>query len=411
MSREQPDRILIVDDEPSVLETLAAILAAEGYEVLAAGDVDTALALLSKERLDLVLTDLRMEGSSGLSLLGELRRTWPETLAIVLTGYASLESAIDALREGAYDYLLKPCDVNELKATVERALERAHLARSLTERVAELEAANQRISGFAGELQQRVEAATAQLSQKFAELSQAKQRLEELQHQREEFVSMIVHELNQPLTNITGHARLLGRSSALSERERRSLDLIADEGLRMARLLRDLADASRLATGDFTIAPVVCDAIDLIGSQVEMARASTERHSISFTPEPESLEATWDRDRITQVVSNLLKNAISHTDGGHIVVACLREGDDVVITVTDSGSGIPQDRMDAIFEPHVRLPGRPDAHGSGLGLYIARGIVETHGGRIWAGNVPGAGAKFTVMLPLTSTAQGALARG
>jgi signal transduction histidine kinase len=232
-----------------------------------------------------------------------------------------------------------------------------------------------------------------------------------MQHQREEFISMVIHELNQPLTNITGHARLLGRGATLSEREHRSLDLIATEGLRMARLLRDLADASRLATGDFTITPEVCDAIDLVGAQVEMARASTDRHSISFSPGVDSLAATWDRDRITQVVSNLLKNAISHTDGGHISVTCLRDGEEVVITVADSGTGIPGDRMEAIFEPHVRLPGRPDAHGSGLGLYIARGIVETHGGRIWAGNVTGAGAQFTVMLPLACAAQGALAGG
>jgi adenylate cyclase len=204
MNEQRADRVLVVDDEPSVLETIVAILEAEGYRVLAASDVPAALETLGREQVDLVLTDLRMEGPSGLSLLAEIRRNWPDTLAVVLTGYASLESAIDALREGAYDYLVKPCDVHELKATVARALERAQLVRSLKQHVAELEAANRRISGFAGELQQRVNDATAQLNEKLAELSQAKQRLEILQHQREEFVSMVVHEMNQPLTNITG---------------------------------------------------------------------------------------------------------------------------------------------------------------------------------------------------------------
>ena len=363
---------------------------------------------MRKQPFDLVLTDLRMEGDSGLSLLAELRRNWPKTMAIVLTGYASLQSAIDALREGAYDYLVKPCDVEELKATVARAIERGSLERALEERVVELEAANARISGFAEELQVRVNDATSQLNEKVAELSQAKSRLEELQRQREEFVSMVIHEMNQPLTNITGYAQLLQRSSSGSPREDRALHVIVSETQRLGRLLRDLADASRLASGDFTINPTSCDAVEILGMQIELARVTSDKHEVMLGSVPDNLQVCWDQDRIAQVVSNLIKNAIVHTEGGRISVSCKQEDNQAVITVSDSGTGIPEDRMDIIFEPHVRLPGKNRPVGSGLGLYIAKGIVETHGGRIWAENLPEGGARFTVILPLDPAGRPAL---
>jgi signal transduction histidine kinase len=411
MDRKPGARILIVDDEPGVLETIAAILSAEGHQVQPAPNVDAALAELHKQEYDLVLTDLRMEGASGLSLLAELRRNWPKTTAIVLTGYASLQSAIDALREGAYDYLVKPCDVEELKATVARAIERGSLERALEERVVELEAANARISGFAEELQKRVDDATGQLNEKVAELSQAKGRLEELQRQREEFVSMVIHEMNQPLTNITGYAQLLQRSKSAAPREERALQVIVSETQRLGRLLRDLADASRLASGDFTISPIACDAIEIVGMQVELARVTTDKHVVVLETVPETLPAFWDQDRIAQVLSNLLKNAIVHTEGGRISIACRQEDNEAIISVSDSGPGIPPDRMDVIFEPHVRLPGKNRPVGSGLGLYIAKGIVETHGGRIWAENPSEGGARFTVALPLEPVPRPALSTG
>ena len=119
----RPPRILVVDDEESVRLTTAAILEREGYAVATAGDGRAALAQLARSPFDLVLTDLRMEGMDGSALLAEIRAKHPDTVAIVLTGYATIESSIDALRQGVYDYLVKPCVVEDLKLTVRRALE------------------------------------------------------------------------------------------------------------------------------------------------------------------------------------------------------------------------------------------------------------------------------------------------
>ena len=115
--------LLLVDDEESVAITMGAILEMDGYEVTISTTATDALGKLRAQVYDLVLTDLRLDGTDGLTIVGEVCRLQPETVSIILTGYASLESAIKALREGAYDYLIKPCDVDDLRAVVARGIE------------------------------------------------------------------------------------------------------------------------------------------------------------------------------------------------------------------------------------------------------------------------------------------------
>ena len=126
-------RVLVVDDEENVRITTAAILELEGYHVAMASDGRAALAQLERENFDLVLTDLRMEGMDGSALLSEINAHYPGIVIVVLTGYASIESSIDALRHGVYDYLVKPCVVDDLKLTVRRALEHKGQRQQITE--------------------------------------------------------------------------------------------------------------------------------------------------------------------------------------------------------------------------------------------------------------------------------------
>jgi CheY-like chemotaxis protein/anti-anti-sigma regulatory factor len=131
--RGRPHRLLVVDDEESVRVTTAAILEQEGYHVETASDGTEALATVARGNFDLVLTDLRMEDMDGITLLHELQTRHPGVVTIVLTGYASIESSIDALRQGVYDYLVKPCVVDDLKRTVRRALEHREQRMRITE--------------------------------------------------------------------------------------------------------------------------------------------------------------------------------------------------------------------------------------------------------------------------------------
>ena len=141
-------KALVTGGASGIGAAIVARLEHEGYDVVATASGEAALEHVRSEPFDLLLTDLRMEGMSGVELMAEVRKRWPDTPSIMLTGYASLDSAIEALREGAYDYLIKPTHVDVLKAAVARGVERGTLARSLRERVSELDEANAKLRAF-----------------------------------------------------------------------------------------------------------------------------------------------------------------------------------------------------------------------------------------------------------------------
>src|SRR3954468_5500703 len=150
-------RLLVVDDEENLRITTAAILEQEGYRVETASSGNEAVSLLENGEFDLVLTDLHMEGGDGLSVLAETRRRAPLTISVVLTGFASVESAIAALQQGAYDYLVKPCHIDEMKHTIKRGVEHRRLMLAEQEARHNLEQLNR-------DLEHRVEERTAELS-------------------------------------------------------------------------------------------------------------------------------------------------------------------------------------------------------------------------------------------------------
>ena len=271
-------RLLVVDDEPSVAITMGAILEMDGYDVTISTSGADALAKLHGSVYDLVLTDLRLDDTDGLTIISEVCRLQPDTVSIILTGYASLESAIKALREGAYDYLIKPCDVDELRAVVARAIERRQLGLQLKARMAELETANGTIRELNRDLQRRVERATAQLQQRMDDLARANEeiadlyrnaqanveQLQELDRLKSRFLSMASHELKTPLTSISGLAQVLLRRMRRRlelgqpgdeewDAEQRGhvdrLELLNSQTARLGRLVDELLDVSRIESG------------------------------------------------------------------------------------------------------------------------------------------------------------------
>src|SRR3989440_9492021 len=161
----EQSKVLVVDDEESVVVTIKAILQLDGYNVATTTSGKQARKMVRETEYDLVLTDLRLEDGDGLDVLKAVRETHPETVTIMLTGYASLESAIQALRAGAYDYLVKPSEVEELRSTVARGIERRRLGQELRLRVAELERANREIAD-------RIDQATSELKERYEQLKE-----------------------------------------------------------------------------------------------------------------------------------------------------------------------------------------------------------------------------------------------
>jgi signal transduction histidine kinase len=391
-------RVLVVDDEEAVMLTIQGILELDGYEVIATGSGEAALELIRTQYFDVVLTDLRLEdGMDGLDLVRELRQQSLDAVAIMLTGYASLDSAVRAIREGAYDYLHKPCDVLELRTTVSRGLEKSRLAAQLRARVSELETANETIRSLNLELEGRVERATAELREQVT--------------LRDEFMATVSHDLKSPLTFIKGMANLRRRRASHTPETMQlldALDQIESSAGRMAQQLDELVDASRLESGrGLELRRVATDLIALARKAVAEHQQTTDRHVLQVSTDLSELVGNWDVTRLGRVLDNLLDNAVKYSPrGGAVLVNIGVDGTAhqpmAVLSVVDRGEGIPPTDLPHIFERFHRGRNVGRIPGTGIGLAGVQRIVELHSGTILAQSEVGQGTTFTVRLPLTA---------
>jgi signal transduction histidine kinase len=397
--REQP-KVLVVDDEESVVVTIKAILQLDGYDVTTTTSGVQARAMVRDVEYDLVLTDLRLEDGDGLDVLKAVRESSPETVTIMLTGYASLESAIQALRAGAYDYLVKPSEVEELRSTVARGVERRRLGQELRLRVAELADLN-------ASLQQRIDEATEELKGRY-------EQLKELDRMKSQFLSIASHELKTPITAMSGFLQVaLRRVRRLSQGDAvgpvaeglrgitEQLEIVYRQTGKLARLVDELLDVSRIQTGRIEFRYGDVDLSELASEVATRMQLTTTLHSISVRRESDNV-VTADRDHLEQVLNNLITNAIKYSPTGGAITIDVRPDDSGVrLSVTDQGIGIPQEELEAIFGLFYRSPDRAarDAAGMGLGLYISKEIVVRHGGRIWAESSGAKGSTLNVVIP------------
>ena len=233
--------------------------------------------------------------------------------------------------------------------------------------------------------------------------------LKEAERLRDEFLSVVSHELRSPLTPIRGFAQIIGRDLANQEGHEHHVAWLATmqaQADRMTRLVDDLLDVSRLRSGRLTIRPTAVDLVTLCRSVVDSRQAGTTDHTIVLDTELEALPASLDGDRIFQVVDNLVGNAIKYTEGGTITVAVTEQPfiHRAIITVTDEGEGIPEAERDALFTPFFRARSAAESAvpGLGLGLYICRELIEAHGGTIALDSAESGGSRFTIALPIRS---------
>jgi signal transduction histidine kinase len=400
-------KVLVVDDEDSVVVTIKAILQLDGYAVATTTSGVTARQMVRDTEYDLVLTDLRLEDGDGLDVLKAVRERYPETVTIMLTGYASLESAIQALRAGAYDYLVKPSEVEELRSTVARGLERRRLGQELRLRIAELQQANREIADLNSSLQQRIDEATAELKERY-------EQLKELDRMKSQFLSIASHELKTPITAMSGflqvalrRVRRLGESSDTSvvgEGLRgitEQLEVVYRQTGKLARLIDELLDVSRIQTGRIEFRYGDVDMGELAQEVASRMQLTSSAHRLEVRRDSQNV-VTADRDHLEQVLNNLITNAIKYSpEGGAITIEVKPDDNGVRLSVSDEGIGIPEQELDAIFGLFYRSPDRAarDAAGMGLGLYISREIVVRHGGRIWAESGRGKGSTLFVFIP------------
>ncbi|MFL5385729.1 MAG: ATP-binding protein [Longimicrobiaceae bacterium] len=227
----------------------------------------------------------------------------------------------------------------------------------------------------------------------------------EVDRMKDEFVSVVSHELRTPLTAIRGSLGLLaaGKAGEVPERGQRMLEIAVQNTDRLIRLINDILDLERIESGKVGMEPRLVNAAELAHNAAEMMLPMAERAGVGLFVEAEAVRLLADSDRILQVLTNLISNAVKFSPAGASVEVRVEPvGGEACFRVADQGRGIPEDRLESIFERFQQVDSSDSRQkgGTGLGLAICRTIVTQHGGRIWAESAPGEGSTFHFTIPL-----------
>ncbi len=370
--------ILVVDDDPRNVRLLESILRSQGYEVTAAGNGEEALRAVESGAPDLVLLDVMMPKMSGFELCQRLKGRYETRLLpiVMVTALNALEDKVHALELGADDFLSKPINKVELLAKV-RAILRVKLLQDEVER------------------QKR-------------ELQTTNRELVRFQRYKESLTQMVVHDLKNPLASIMGNIQLLQaqKASVTPARLEELLQRAQDSARQLMRMMLNILHIGRLEEErmPLRIESVPLHRVAQEGVE-EMASIAARDGVRLVNAVPADLPSPLaDRELVGRILANLLSNALKHTPrGGEAKVVGRREGETVVIEVSDTGEGIPEDLQPHIFEKFVSgadQDGRRSMYDSGLGLTFCRMAVDCHGGRIWLTSRPGKGTQVFVALHL-----------
>ena len=371
-----PGPLLVVDDEEMNRDLLSRRLERRGYAVEVATDGQQALDMVAERSFDLILLDIMMPGMDGMEVLGVLRQRYSalELPVIMATAKDDSHSVIDALNMGANDYVIKPIDFPVLMARLQ-----AQLARKRAEE----------------------------------ELRQAKEEAEEANQAKSQFLASVSHELRTPLNSIIGFSNLLLKNKAgnLRAQEITFLERVSDNGMHLLGLINDILDLSKVEAKRMEV-EIVSVSLDelvretlgqmegrMVGSQVEL-RAELPAAMASLET---------DADKLKQILINLIGNAIKFTESGSISVrveADAPAGNPMRIDVVDTGIGIPEDRLEKIFEAFQQADSSTSRKygGTGLGLAITRSLLELLEYRIEVQSEVGKGSTFSILLNADASA-------
>lgn len=391
------ERIVIVDDDALSVTLLQRHLEQAGYEVLTASDGQSGMDMILREKPDLALLDYHLPGVDGLHILEHARKECPNTVFVIMTAYGSEDTAAQALKLGADDYLVKPFRPWSVTAIVEENLEKGRQRRLTRSLISELDKSNRR-------LQQQQE----ELRLRNAALQEANVRLEQLNRLREEFVSMIVHDLRNPLGIIVNALELLGDDlgTVMNEEQRDILLSARRAGMQLTSMVNNLLDVQRLEAGKMPLLVSDVDVKALIdhATQIVLPRLRDKQLTMRTELPAELPPVRADAVIVSRILDNLLDNAIKFTPaGGTITVRAEVQGPEIIISVEDTGEGIPATYRERVFDKFEQLKIIPGVHrGAGLGLTFCKLATEAHGGRIWVEDNEPKGSRFRFSLPLVA---------
>jgi signal transduction histidine kinase len=354
--------ILVVDDEMGPRESLKMILNPY-YNVYTADRGVQAIEMLKQFPVDLVTLDLKMPGFSGINVLEKVKQHDPDIEAIIITGYGSLDTAIEGLRLGAFDYISKPFDVNHILALVRRGLERRN----------------------------------------------AKSQLRQV---KSDFLSNISHELRTPLSVVVGFVYLLLNQviGKLTEEQQKVLETVYRNSEELLELIDNVLWMTSLNSGDANATLERFDVRDVVNETLKRYDKAIREKGLQLNVKlPEGdISLVSDRAKVERVFQNVFNNAVKFTSEGEITVkvrpSTYRDGVD--IEIADTGIGIEQNKIDSIFEPFHQCDNSMQRaySGLGIGLTVARRMAELIGGKLAVTSKPGVGTRVSMDFPSQAVA-------
>jgi signal transduction histidine kinase len=373
-------KILVIDDDVGPRESLRILLKNE-YEIVLADHVDQGMQLLREVKPDVVIMDIRMPGKSGIDGLRELRQIDPLVSVIMLTGYGALETAQEAIRLGANDYLKKPFDIAEIQEAIKRNTQRTQLERRKIKALEDLQS----------------------LTSSLSEEIMVKEQLASVGQASAEFA----HDLRNPLGIVTGYCELLfnqlrGLQNNLGEEFSETLEYMnaIEENVQRCQELAELWQKSgREYSGEKTPVEVEPLLREIVRSLEPLMLVGTQRVSYDMQIEPD-IVILADRSQLLRALHNVVANALHAIPetGGQIILACRKHEGCARIVIKDNGSGIAPERLEKVFEPYFTT--KPAGKGTGLGLSITKKIIEEHNGAIQLQSIQGEGTEVIIDLPL-----------
>jgi two-component system sensor histidine kinase/response regulator len=373
--------ILVIDDELGIREGCRRALEPQGFTVETAASIQEGLRKIQESDFDLVLLDVMLPDGQGIDLLRPIQEKDPDLVSVIITGYATVELAVKAIKQGAYDFISKPFTSDLLLMTVNQGLEKRQLS---------LEA-------------KRLQA----IEREAAELARTKEEMERLDRFKSAFMLMVAHELRAPVSAAQSLLRTLlrGLVGELGEQQQDILSRVEARLSMLMELINDLLSLAATKTVEpdeplerVLLQPAIQKVMDRFSGEAE-----SKQVALTFNAPDKTLAVQATEDGLDTVFSNLIGNAIKYTpSGGSVQVALIEEHDQTKIVVSDTGIGIPKDALPQIGDEFFRAQNarRAGIIGTGLGLSIVKQLVTRFGGLIDVDSIEGEGTTFTLTLLL-----------
>lgn len=383
--------ILIVDDESAICQMMKICFENSNYRTSTAMNTSEASTLLVLEQFDVIISDVMMPGEDGITFLGRVHESWPDLPVIMMTGYAQMQMAVNAIKNGAFDFVCKPFDFVHMQKIVERAVNYSKLQKME--------------KNYRSELEETVVRRTAELKESMSELDFARAALQQAASEKNTFMSTISHEMRTPMNGVIGSLELLAEEP-LTGRAPEYLSMARQSADTMVALINQLLTFTTLKSTSSVANSELVDVQTLLQTIVEEQQPlfALKKLALSLQVTDDLPRQIWsDRGKMSRLFEILLGNALKFTSEGAVTISASRictdtEGELLQCTVTDSGVGIPEGMLERIFEPFVQGDGSLNRRyeGVGLGLAIARQNALLLNGHLWAEHVPAGGSRFIV---------------